>query len=134
MRIASEPEILDLEIPNNTVNIRVNESLEIKLHGYTKRTIGENDNIIEHKIVNLVPYVDGKYRFKDGGKFTGITKNQELFYNMINDSLVVFSFQYEFHFFNRKRIALPFKIESSNTHKLTKEELKNQGFKKFEWK
>ena len=134
IRIANEPEILDLEIPNNTVNIRVNDSLEIKLHGFTKRIKGENDEIIEQKIVNLVPYVDEKYRFKDGGKFTGDSKNQELFYNMVNDSLVVFNFQYDYHFFNKKRIALPFKIESASIQKLSEEKMKSQGFKKFEWK
>jgi hypothetical protein len=78
--------------------------------------------------------VDGKYRFKDGGKFIGDSKNQELFYNMVNDTLVVFNFQFEYHFFNRKRISLPFKIESNTIQNLSEEKMKSQGFKKFEWK
>ena len=134
IRISNAPEILDLEIPNNTVNIKVNDSLEIKLHGFTKRTMGTNDSIIEQKIVNLIPYVDGKYRFKDGGKFSGIFENQEIFYNVIRDSLVIFNFQNEYQYFNKKRIALPFEVKPLRTQNITEEKLEKLGFKKFEWK
>ncbi len=134
IRIANEPEILDLEIPNNAIDIKVNDSLEIKLSGFTKRKMEENEKIIEEKIVNLIPYVNGKYRFKDGGKFISNYKNQEILYKVINDSLIVFNYEYEYNYFNNKRIPLPFKIETAETHKITKEKLESQGFKKFNWK
>ena len=132
IRIANEPEVLDLEIPNNTIDFKVNDSLEIKLHGFTKRTMGNNGEIIEEKIVNLVPYVNGEYRFKDGGKLIGNSENKEIFYKLINDSLIVYSYKYEYNFFNKTRIPLPFKIENLETETLKKEKLK--GFEKFKWK
>lgn len=133
IRIANEPEILDLEIPNNTIDIKVNDSLEIKLHGYTKRTRDENEEIIEEKVINLVPYVDGNFRFKDGGKFTGSSKNQEIFYRIINDSLIIYNYEYEYDFFNKTRIPLPFKVENGDTAKIKKEKLSGRGFDKFIW-
>lgn len=129
VRISNEPEILDLEIHNNTINLNVNDSLEIKLHGFTKRTKGENEEIIELKIVNLIPYVDGKYGFKDGGKFISKNNNQEIFYEIKNDSLLIYNYGYEYDFFNQTRIPLPFEIKNTETQKI-----KKIGFKKFNWK
>ena len=127
-RISNEPEILDLEISNTTIDIKVNDSLDIKLAGFTKRTMGENEEIIEKKIVNLIPYVNGKYRFKDGGKFISSSKNPEIFYKIKNDSLIVLNHQFEYDFFNKTRIDLPFKIESTE---IIIDNMKNEGFKKF---
>jgi hypothetical protein len=134
VRISTEPEILDLEIHNNTINLNVNDSLEIKLHGFTKRTMGKNDEIIEVKIVNLIPYVNGKYSFKDGGKFISKNNNQEIFYKIKNDSLVIYNYGYEYDFYNKTRIPLPFKIQNFETQKIKKEQPKRLGIEKFNWK
>ena len=130
-RISNEPEILDLEISNTIIDIKVNDSLDIKLAGFTKRTMGENDKIIEKKIVNLIPYVNGKYRFKDGGEFIGEYNNTDIFYNVKNDSLIILNYQFQYDFFNRTRIDLPFKIENSE---IIIDNVNSYGFKKFNWK
>ncbi len=132
VQIANEPEILDLEIHTNSINLNVNDSLEIKLHGFTKRTMGDNEEIIEVKIVNLVPHVNGKYSFKDGGKFISQSESQDIFYKVKNDSLIVYSYDYGFSFFNKTRIPLPYKIEGGENLKIEKGQLKKMEFKKFE--
>jgi hypothetical protein len=132
VRISNQPEILDLEIPNETIKINLNDSLEIKLHGFTKRTL-ENEKIIEVKIINLVPYINGMYSFKDGGKFISNKKNQELLYNIQNDSLIIYAKEYEFSFFNKTRIPLPFKIEKIESLKTEKEQQEKNDLKKINW-
>ena len=131
-QIVNEPEILDLEIHTNTINLNVNDSLEIKLHGFTKRTMGDNEEIIEVKIVNLVPYVNGKYSFKDGGELISESESQDIFYKIKNDSLIVYSYDYEFSFFNKTRIPLPYRVEDGENLKIKKGKLKKMEFKKFE--
>lgn len=133
LRIANEPEILDLEIYNTTVSVKVNDSLEVKLHGLTKRIMAENDSIIEQRIVNLIPYVDGEYRYKDGGEFTGFSEKSDLYFITNNDSLNIYSVENDFQYFNVKRTELPIKIKSIIAHKLSIEKLEREGFKKMEW-
>ena len=133
-RISNEPEILDLEIPNSFIDIKVNDTLDIKLSGFTKRTMGENEKIIEKKIVKLIPYVNGKYRFKDGGEFIDFSKNTKIFYKIKNDSLIVINHQFEYDFFNTTRTPLPFKIKTTKAEIITDSIMKNKGFKKFNWK
>jgi len=133
MEITNEPEIFDLEIHNNTINLNVNDSLEVKLHGFTKRTMDDNEEIIEVKILNLVPHINGKYSYKDGGEFISKSENQDIFYKIKNDSVIIYGYKYEFTFFNKTRIPLPFKIENVETQRI-KEQLEKMEFKKFNWK
>ena len=131
--IANEPEILDLEIPNNTISLNVNDSLEIKLHGYTKRTLNDNEEVISVKIINLVPYINDTYSFKDGGKFTVRTQEPEIFYKIENDTLKIINEGYEFNYFNKTRIPLPYKVENIESDLINKEQLKKLNFKNFIW-
>jgi len=134
LRISNEPETLDLEFHNQTIELKLSDSLEIKLHGYTKRTLGHIDEVIEEKIINIVPYIDGVYSFKDGGKLTSIVENQKIFYEVINDSLIVYSNKYDFVFFNSTRIPLPFRIVNLDSDEEKLKQLENKKLDKFLWK
>ena len=134
IQIANEPEIIDLETLNNTVNLNVNDSLEIKLYGLTKRTLDNNEEIITVKIINLIPYINGKYSFKDGGKFTSKSANQEIYYKIENDTLIIYNQDFDFNFFNTTRISLPFKIENFESKRIKTEQLEEINFKNFDWK
>lgn len=134
LSIANEPEILDLEFHNQTIELPLNDSLDIKLQGFTKRTMGQNNEIIEEKIINIVPYINGEYSFKDGGKLYSIVENQEIFYEIINDTLKIYCNRYSFNFFNSKRKQLPFKIEMLDSHAEKIKELENKKLNRFLWK
>lgn len=131
--IATEPEVLDLEILNNTINLNVNDSLEIKLHGYTKRTLNDNEEVITVKIINLVPYINDTYSFKDGGKFTVRSRDPEIFYKIEKDTLKIINKGYEFNYFNKTRVPLPYKIENIGSDSINKDQLKRLNFKNFIW-
>ncbi len=47
--IANEPEILHLEILNTITDIKVNDSLDVNLVGFTQMTMGERETIIRRK-------------------------------------------------------------------------------------
>jgi hypothetical protein len=105
-RISNEPPYyLDLELHNNTVNLIVNDSLEVDLHGFTKKQLNMNDEIIEVKKINLVPHINKKFSYKDGGSFIGESGNQEVYYKLKNDSLLIYSVGVEFSFFNTAAIT-----------------------------
>jgi len=128
VRIANEPEIIDVEIPNNKINIVVNDSLELKLIGFTKRSSINNEEVIEIKKINLVPYINGTYSFKDGGEFISKSEYQDLLYEIKNDSLMFYVSGYEYYYYNKTRIPLPFKVE-----RLENDKLERTNFNKFKW-
>lgn len=134
VQIANEPEILDLDIPNNSINLNVNDSLKVNLHGFTKRTLDINEEIITLKIINIVPYINGIYSFKDGGKFTSKSENHQLFYKIENDSLILYNQEYEFSFFNSTRLSLAFNVKNIEPEKIKIKQLEEMGFKNFNWK
>ena len=133
-RISNEPPYdLNLEIHNNTINLQVNDTLAVNLHGFVEKKLNSNDEIIEVKKINIIPYIHHKYSFKDGGYFKSKSANNEVYYKLKNDSLIIYS-RVGFEYFNKTRLPLPFFVSKLDIKKETKEEMTKNGFKKFVWK
>lgn len=135
IRIFNElPYDSNIELPNNTVNLTINDTLDVNLHGFTNNKTVENKQIILIKKINIVPYINKNYSYKDGGCFIGDSENYEVYYKIRNDSLFLYSVGVDFSYFNKKRIPLPILITKYDSQKDTLNEIEKNGYKKFEWK
>lgn len=132
-RVASEPKNFNIEVPNNEVNIIIKDSLKIELNGFTKIVLDNNGDYKNKKIINLLAYSKDKYKYKEGGKFTTISKNQKLIYKVKNDSLIIYKQDYEFSYFYDNRNGLPVKIEDIRNTNFSISELERMQFKTFYW-
>jgi hypothetical protein len=128
------PYDLNIELPNNTVNLKVNDTLDVNIHGFTNKKSIDDEEIVLIKKINIVPHINKHYSFKDGGCFIGDSNNYEVYYKVNNDSLFLYSVGVDFSYYNKKRISLPILISKHDFQKDAIKEIENKGFKKFEWK
>src|SRR5690625_1300810 len=130
IRISNEPPYdLNIELHNNTVKLKINDTLDVNLYGYTNK-ISENNEITLFKKINVVPYINQKYSFKDGGSFYSDSENYDVYYKVRNDSLFLYSVDVDFSFFNKQRIQLPIMIKQNELLNESSKELEIEGYKK----
>jgi hypothetical protein len=135
LRISNEPPYdIDIELHNNTVELKINDTLNVNLHGFTNKKSIDNNEIVFIKTINVIPYINQKYSFKDGGNLISASDNYDVYYKVNNDSLFLYSIGVDFLFFNQERIPLPILTKEYDFHSDSICELENNGFRKFEWK
>jgi uncharacterized membrane protein len=84
---SSEPDLVGFEFHNNTVELIVNDTLSVKIYGYNKVILGENNEEIQVVRVNVVPQINDVSRYMDRGDFEGESGHFKLFYQVLNDTL-----------------------------------------------
>ena len=133
-RISNEPKNFNLEQPNNEVALSINDSLKIELNGLTNIVLDGNGDYTNKKVVNLLAYTNGKYKYKEGVKFTSISSNPKIAYKIKHDSLIIYKQDYEFSYFYETRKGIPIRIDDIRDTQLSMEELERLKFKMFIWK